>query len=331
MPPDTPQAPKLVPELTQTSEPAQKQKSQALGGPVPPSSGFYIDFWLAQIIQLLGQISSSAEIFRQPTDPDQPAHAITFSDAEKNILELGLLVQAGFEQIEYAVQHVSELSEENLPGIIGAINLFNSLRPKLDLLRQAFIELLDLLAFATFSYCPKCHTLEKGLDFLICEACHNPLVKGNEIREFLIQRYFSQELPLPVEIINALRQRFKGQVNQISFEQDGVQRTRQILSIPGDLHLSPNKTYQFFVIDEIMRITPAVSELATQPVSKSLHKNGSEETSVHLCRNCSVPMQFLRSTVYYETNAELFRCPKCGMEKLTHFKPIWDSGIEDKE
>ena len=284
-----------------------------------------VDRWVAQIIQIVGQISASSTIFNQKT-PSGKAENVTFSQADYHIDQLLQLLKGSIFQTTASLSQITDFGEEDLPKIISSITQINELQAKFQGIKKSLIEVLDLIDFSQFSYCSSCPTLEKTLDFALCDTCHSLLIKGQEIRPFLLHNYFSKELPYPVEIIQTLHQRFKSAISEVSYEVKGIEKKRQLVEIPVELNLNPSSTYQFFVIDDTHELIPLNASLEEKYVDPDQQKPDHE-----ICRECGSKMRFLRSTMYYETSADLFQCPKCKMEKMINFKPIWESNIKDPE
>lgn len=283
------------------------------------------DHWVAQIIQIVGQISASFSIFSQVSTSNKPEN-VSYAQAESHINHLMLLLKASIFQTNSSLNKITDFGELDLPKIISSISMLNELQGKFQEIKKSMVEVLDLIDVAQFSYCSSCQTLEKSIDFSLCDQCHSALIKGQEIRDFLIHNYFSKELPYPVEIIQSLHQKFKGQVKELTFDVKGAERKRQLVEIPIELNLNPTATYNFFVIDDTHELVPMTSSLIESGVKAENQKPDHE-----ICRECGAKMRFLRSTMYYETSADLFQCPKCSMEKMMNFKPIWESNIDDSD
>ncbi|MHA1585124.1 MAG: hypothetical protein ACTSVU_00800 [Promethearchaeota archaeon] len=299
----------------------------------PSAQSNSLDHWLADILKILGQISNLSDVFNTPESISSgKSKPVAFGEAGPFIIQLELLLERILAEMNNAIGQITELSEENLGELIGTLKAFNSFPKFFTGIKQTFLDMMDLLDLDQYSYCPNCLSLEKTQEFVLCEHCHQELIKGNDIRPFLIDNLFSRELPLPMEVIQTLHQRFQGKVREIHFDFAGKPLKRQMVDIPIELKLQPDRSYTFFIIDDTQKITPMVIPSLKSGEGKNRpHREGqSEQSTIEICRNCGTKMQFLRTTMYYETSAELFKCPNCGMEKLTNIKPIWESGIEEK-
>ncbi|WP_371805272.1 hypothetical protein [Candidatus Lokiarchaeum ossiferum] len=284
-----------------------------------------IDHWVAQIIQIVGQISASFPIFTQVDTSNKPKN-VSYSQAESHINHLILLLKASIFQTNSSLNKITDFGEEDLPKIISSVSKLNELQESFQEIKKNMVEVLDLIDVSQFSYCSSCQTLEKSIDFSLCDQCHSVLIKGQEIRDFLIHNYFSKEIPYPMEIIQSLHQKFKGQVKELSFEVQGLEKKRQLVEVPLELNLNPSATYSFFVIDDTHELVPMTTSIMENESNVQNQKADHE-----ICRECGTKMRFLRSTMYYETSADLFQCPKCSMEKMMNFKPIWESNIQDSD
>lgn len=291
--------------------------------------------WVLSLIQIIGNLSNSNNIIS-----DFQKHKINslgISQLEPHLYDLLILIQKAFIQFQRSLAVINEVSEADFPKIMEIFDNYELVVKKIQEFKHDIMKFLDYFEYQEFSFCANCHTLEKTIDFQLCEDCHQPLIKGREIQAYFENHFISKEIALPEEVIQVLQQKFTSKVKEFRYTVDGKPIFRQFIEIPQELKLRSESPYLFFVVDEKYKIVSRVpvSEEKERNISQTDNtignpRQGTKNTPL-FCRNCEKKMIFLRSTVYYDTTADLFKCQNCGMELLVNIQPIWESGIKDED
>ncbi len=293
--------------------------------------------WFTEILSILGNISAQIRSFQKHekiTSENFP-DAYMFDNVQGIIKNLLLLGSTSLQQTNKILSRITGITEEQLLDLLTCKKILLSYQTNQKSINANIHDLIQLLDLNGYSFCPNCSTIEYTLDFQLCDKCHGKLLKGPDIFAFFEEEYLSTSIPLPKMIINSLQQRFTANVRQITYNNNDERKIKQLIEIPSGVHFNPDHNYNFFVVpaEYTLKIDDSAynssENLIDNPkANQSETLNQPQEST---CRNCGSKLQFLRTTMYYETTCDLYKCPNCGMEKMTNFQSIWDSGFEDKD
>lgn len=344
----------LVQELNQNHIKKEKTVDDTLRKKGTVTSGeFSLPNWQSEMLGFISWFSSKfSQTLELESIQDGESQVEKFeieqSFAENKDELYGALIflKKNIELLHYISKKITHLKKEDITEFISVLDIFKQISEMIYTDREYYQDIISKFPLENYSFCPTCNSMEESTEFLLCEICNNYLIKGEEISHYFAGNFFEKIIKLPPAMANKLYFQFSGKIQEIQYLKEGEIQRKKIITVPGDSVLGTGKSYQFFTVSQnsklilednthkvINTLNSKFDELIDMQkdlsLAKDLLSNTEEEKHKPLvCRNCGTKMKLHRTTTYYDTNCDLYSCPKCKMNVMLNFQPIWESNNE---
>ncbi|MHA1728279.1 MAG: hypothetical protein ACTSWY_06065 [Promethearchaeota archaeon] len=338
--------------LKQTTEVRKTTETKVVNNSLFQShESFSIGKWQSEMIRFISWFSSKFSYLSEQENAAKSENNIekfeleqSFSENRENLYGGLIFLKKNIELLHFISRNITYIKEEEISDFITILDVFKKISDMIYSDREYYQDLLNAFHLDRYSFCPNCNSLEESIDFLLCEKCNNYLIKGDDIRRYFADHFFEKIIKLPPNLANKLYFQFSGEIEEIEYLKDEEIHKKKIIIVPGDSVLGPGKKYHFFTVSEnsklimednmpkvLNTINNKFNELVEQQKELNFAKNiisDSEKNQIKplICRNCGTKMRLHRTATYYDTNCDLYSCPKCKMKAMINFQPIWEAG-----
>ncbi len=319
------------------------------------SKNFSLSTWQSEMLRFISWFSSKFSQLSQINLTEETVSNVellnskqSFSENRENLYGALIFLKKNIELLHYISQNITYIEEDNLSDFVTILDLFKKISDMIYSDREYYQDLLNAFPkIDNYSFCPSCNILEESIDYMLCETCDTYLIKGDEIRRYFADHFFKKIIKLPPNLANKLYFQFTGTIEEIEYLKKGKIHKKKIIVVPGDSVLGTNKKYQFFTVsdnsklileDNMPKVLTTINKKFDELIERQkditftkdlLSEADKNQIKKLLCRNCGSVMKLHRTTTYYDTNCDLYSCPKCRMKAMINFQPIWEGRNEE--